>query len=118
METLVRPAVASHARLCLPTRRPTEFIDITDRITVAVRSAAPARGDRQRPDPHTTAAIVVNEHEPLLLEDFAGVLEATAPTGRAYRHDDLRVRRVNLTPGERSTATPTAGRWCSRPRPA
>ena len=43
----------------------------------------------------------MNEHEPLLLEDFAGLLDATAPSQRAYRHDDLSIRRVNLTPGER-----------------
>ena len=50
---------------------------------------------------HTTAAIVVNEHEPLLLEDFASLLEQAAPDDGRYQHDNGTVRTVNLTPGER-----------------
>jgi secondary thiamine-phosphate synthase enzyme len=101
MDTLVRPSVASHARLRLPTRRPTEFLDITDAIARLVCDAGLRLGFVNVQTCHTTTAIVVNEHEPLLLEDFAVVLEAAAPAARAYRHDDLGVRRVNLTPDER-----------------
>ena len=50
---------------------------------------------------HTTTAIVVNEGEPLLLSDFAALLEEAAPRGRRYRHDDLIARTVNITAEER-----------------
>jgi secondary thiamine-phosphate synthase enzyme len=50
---------------------------------------------------HTTTALVVNELEPLLLSDFATLLEHTAPREAGYRHDDLAARRVNVAPGER-----------------
>ena len=50
---------------------------------------------------HTTTAIVVNEHEPLLLADFAALLENAAPSGAGYRHDDATVRTVNVTADER-----------------
>ena len=50
----------------------------------------------------TTAAIVVNEHEPLLLADFAALLSSAAPRDADYRHDDMRTRTVNLAPDERA----------------
>jgi len=43
----------------------------------------------------------VNEHEPLLLADFATLLENAAPSGAGYRHDDAAVRTVNVTADER-----------------
>jgi secondary thiamine-phosphate synthase enzyme len=50
---------------------------------------------------HTTTAIVVNEHEPLLLADFAALLGRVAPQDALYGHDDITARTVNLAPGER-----------------
>lgn len=61
---------------------------------------------------HTTTAVVVNEHEPLLLDDFRDVLERTIPRAARYRHDDL-ARRVDIPPGE-----PKNGHaHCPPPRP-
>ena len=52
---------------------------------------------------HTTAAIVVNEHEPLLLTDFAALLERLRATiAGPISHDDESHRTVNLAPGERA----------------
>jgi len=50
---------------------------------------------------HTTTAIAVNECEPLLLSDFAALLEHAAPRDAAYQHDDMTSRTVNVTPDER-----------------
>jgi secondary thiamine-phosphate synthase enzyme len=50
---------------------------------------------------HTTVAIVVNEHEPLLLTDFKNLLEQLAPAAGTYRHDDPSARTVNVTAEER-----------------
>jgi secondary thiamine-phosphate synthase enzyme len=50
---------------------------------------------------HTTTAVVVNEHEPLLLTDFQDLLEAAAPVRGPYRHDDTTARTVNVTDAER-----------------
>ena len=47
---------------------------------------------------HTTAAIRINENEPLLLEDFRRLLERLAPVG-GYEHDDL-ARRRDVPPDE------------------
>src|SRR5262249_19342544 len=50
---------------------------------------------------HTTTAILVNEHEPLLLEDLKKTLERLAPRNVDYRHNDFGIRTINLSPDER-----------------
>ena len=50
---------------------------------------------------HTTAAILVNEHEPLLLDDLSRVLAGWAPAHARYSHDDFERRTANMTPDER-----------------
>ena len=49
---------------------------------------------------HTTAAVVINENEPLLLRDMADFLEKIAPRHGRYRHNDFESRTVNMTPDE------------------
>ncbi len=100
--TVLAPAPACrHSRIRVETRRATEFIDITDRIDAIVAEAGVHDGLVNVHTLHTTTAIVVNEHEPLLLADFAALLARMAPEHAAYRHDDMGARTVNLSPGER-----------------
>jgi secondary thiamine-phosphate synthase enzyme len=101
MDTLAPTFVYRHTRIRIATERPAEFIDLTDGLQDLVAEASVEVGFVNIQSLHTTAAIVVNEHEPLLLEDFASVLESVAARQREYRHDDATVRQVNLTPGER-----------------
>jgi secondary thiamine-phosphate synthase enzyme len=101
METLVRPATCHHARIRVTTERPVEFIDLTDRIEALAAQTGVHAGLVNIQSLHTTAAIVVNEHEPLLLADFVALLARVAPRDATYRHDDMNARTVNLAPGER-----------------
>ena len=101
METLSPAPACRHIRLRLSTRQPGEFVDLTDRLQGLVAEAHIGVGIINVQTLHTTTAIVVNEHEPLLLDDFAAVLEAAAPQDRPYRHDDFSRRRVNVVEGER-----------------
>lgn len=89
-----------HAMLRLKSTRPTEFIDLTDRIRPLVEDARIQVGLVNVQTRHTTTAIVVNEHEPLLFADFAAMLHRAAPANLDYRHDSA-ARTVNLTPRER-----------------
>ena len=100
-DTLTPISICCHAVIRVSTARPTEFVDLTDRLQDVVRRARVHCGVVNVQSLHTTTAIVVNELEPLLLDDFDALLEGVAPRRRAYRHDDLRVRTVNLTPDER-----------------
>jgi secondary thiamine-phosphate synthase enzyme len=88
-----------HALLPVTTRRPIEFVDITDRIEAFVGRRV-SSGIVNIQTLHTTTAVALNEHEPLLLEDFERLLERSAPLGN-YRHDDSALRTANLTAGER-----------------
>jgi secondary thiamine-phosphate synthase enzyme len=90
----------SHERIHLRTRDCLQFIDITEEVRAQVAGTGIRDGIVNIQTLHTTAMVMVNEHEPLLLEDLARALEALAPRGYRYRHDDFAVRTVNLTPNE------------------
>ena len=90
-----------HQHVQVVTRRPAQFVDITDEVSRVVAASGISAGLVNVQALHTTTAVVVNEHEPLLLSDFASTLERLAPSGLPYRHDDFSLRRANLTPDER-----------------
>lgn len=102
MVSLVLSAAATHHLLHVATECATEFVDITDRIAAIVTEADLRVGAVHVQSLHTTAALVLNEHEPLLLTDFSDLLETVVPPGLGYRHDDFSVRTTNLTPDERA----------------
>jgi secondary thiamine-phosphate synthase enzyme len=91
-----------HRRIRVDTVVPTEFVDVTDEVEAIVRESGVRDGVAVVYAEHTTAGVVINEGEPLLLEDMTRLLEELAPRGACYRHDDLSVRTVNLEPGERA----------------
>jgi secondary thiamine-phosphate synthase enzyme len=102
METLTPVTACRHTTtIQLTTAHPTEFIDLTDRVQRIVCEAHLRFGIVNVQTLHTTTAIVVNEHEPLLLADFQSLLESTAPNDGRYQHDDVSARTVNLTDAER-----------------
>ena len=103
METLAPapPAICRHSRIRIETHHATEFIDLTDRIEERVAEAGIRNGLVNVQTLHTTTAILVNEHEPLLFMDFAELLARTAPQHVLYRHDDMAARTENLSAGER-----------------
>ncbi len=77
-----------------------EFIDITDEVQSIVAASGAKFGQVTVFSTHTTAAIKVNENEPLLLEDMARVLREFAPVGASYEHNDFTKRTVNMEEGE------------------
>jgi secondary thiamine-phosphate synthase enzyme len=101
MDTLTPVSICRHTTIRLDTERPTQFIDVTDTLEALLAATGMQFGFVNVQTLHTTAAIVVNEFEPLLLDDFAMLLEHAAPSNDSYRHDDLTARTVNLTPDER-----------------
>ena len=77
-----------------------QFIDITADIQDFVTRSGVQFGQLAIISNHTTAAIVLNEHEPLLLNDMARVLSRIAPAGDYYEHNDFSIRTVNMHDGE------------------
>jgi secondary thiamine-phosphate synthase enzyme len=101
METLAPTFIYRHTKVRIVTEQHTEFIDLTESLEELLAESRILTGLLNVQSLHTTAAIVVNEGEPLLLTDFECVLRKIAPDDVAYRHDDESIRTVNLNPGER-----------------
>ncbi len=92
--------IASAYSISLDSEKAPEFIDITDRVIAAVREANITMGIATVYSKHTTAAIKINELEPLLMEDLENLLEHIAPKDGTYRHNDFDVRTVNMNEEE------------------
>jgi secondary thiamine-phosphate synthase enzyme len=77
-----------------------EFIDITQDVISVVEASEIQFGQVAVFSQHTTAAIKINEHEPLLLQDLARTLRNFAPPSAYYEHNDFSRRTVNMNPDE------------------
>jgi secondary thiamine-phosphate synthase enzyme len=87
-------------RLVFETREPIQFLDITDEVAQLVRAAGLRDGVATVFSRHTTAAVRIQEDEPLLLEDLREFLQRHAPAHAHYRHNDFRVRTVHMHDNE------------------
>jgi secondary thiamine-phosphate synthase enzyme len=92
--------VVSRSLIPFETDHCRRLYDVTDLVAERVSLSGVRDGTVTVQTLHTTTGIVVNEHEPLLLEDLTAALDRWAPRSATYRHDDLRLRVVNLTPDE------------------
>ena len=90
-----------HESIHIKTQEHLQFVDLTDIIAELIRKSEIAYGFVNIHTRHTTAAIIVNENEPLLLEDMKEILESMAPQSRHYQHDNFAIRTANLCPEER-----------------
>ena len=77
-----------------------QFIDITSWVKECVGKSRVGNGFVVVYSRHTTAAVKINENEPLLIEDMARFLEQICPRHGEYRHNDFSVRTVNMTEDE------------------
>lgn len=77
-----------------------DFIDITDEIKGFVSKNSVKNGLVNVQILHTSAALIFNENEPLLLEDIKDSLEKIAPKEAKYRHDNFDIRTVNVCENE------------------
>src|SRR3954471_12686970 len=81
-----------HQEAEVRTRAAVEFVDLTPLAEAALARSGIVEGIVVVQSQHTTAGVVVNEDEPLLLEDLRAALERAAPRHLSYRHDDLALR--------------------------
>jgi len=103
MKTSMEEQVGMKLHRCVIQREASgapEFIDITDEVTGAVEASGIREGAVTVFSRHTTAAVKINENEPLLLEDMARFLEKVAPQKAGYRHNDFTIRTANMTEDE------------------
>jgi len=84
----------------LRTQERFQFIDLTELVAERVHRSRVGHGLVCVQTRHTTTAVVVNENEPLLLEDMKRMLERLAPQNVLYGHNELH-RRRDAAPDER-----------------
>ena len=84
----------------LETKCAPEFIDITEWVAQCVADSQIANGFAIVYSKHTTAAIKINENEPLLLQDMDEFLEKISPRENGYQHNNFEIRTVNMNDDE------------------
>ena len=84
----------------IQTKEPLDFIDITDKVKNFIKESQIKNGLVNIQILHTTVGLIVNENEPLLINDFKNALRRIAPHNLKYQHDNLNKRKVNLCPEE------------------
>ncbi|MDP2953335.1 MAG: secondary thiamine-phosphate synthase enzyme YjbQ [Chloroflexota bacterium] len=92
--------VASAVSLKISTREAPGYIDITEEVARFVAEAGVFEGLVVVFSLHTTAAIKINEKEPLLMQDITSFLEQLAPRNSCYRHNEFSIRTVNMSQDE------------------
>jgi len=90
---------AHHETIRLHTGECLQFIDLTKHVGLIVERSGIRHGFANIQTKHTTTALIVNENEPLLLEDLKRLLEDCAPRDRQYEHNDFS-RRIDIPPDE------------------
>ena len=84
----------------LETTAAPSFHDITEDVCAIVADSGVSFGHVTIFSCHTTAAVRINENEPLLLRDMARTLRQIAPSNAYYEHNDFGRRTVNMRPDE------------------
>jgi secondary thiamine-phosphate synthase enzyme len=77
-----------------------DFVDITEQVDSVVAASGVRFGQATVYSTHTTAAIKINENEPLLLQDMARALDSAASCDDEYHHNDFSRRTVNMDDDE------------------
>lgn len=82
------------------TKETFDFIDFTEKVEEFIKESQIKDGIVNIQILNTSAALIINENEPLLMEDFKKNIENTAPSDQEYQHDNLTKRTVNVCENE------------------
>lgn len=88
-----------HSRILIRTGECLQFINITGLIADVVAGSGISSGLVNIQSQHTTTALIINEDEPLLIEDIRQMLDHYVPRDGEYQHNDLS-RRSDVPPDE------------------
>lgn len=91
--------IASHI-IELSTSAALDFIDVTEKVKKKIKKSGIKNGVINIQSLHTTMAVIIQEAEPLLINDFKKILEKLAPRTMKYMHDNFDIRTVNMHPNE------------------
>ncbi|MBS2035304.1 YjbQ family protein [bacterium] len=84
------------SRIAVQSQQGPEFIDLTEVVARQLERCPVRQGYVLVFSRHTTAGVVIQENEPLLLQDMARKLNELASPTEHYDHDDFSIRTENL----------------------
>ncbi len=84
----------------IKTEKEFDFIDFTDKLKKFVKESKIKNGLINVQTRHTTAMLLLNENEPLLIKDMKKHLAKISPKSLKYNHDNFKIRTVNMCAGE------------------
>jgi secondary thiamine-phosphate synthase enzyme len=73
----------------ISTSKRTDLIDVTNKVEGVVKKSKIRNGICTIFVPHATAAIILNENESGLVEDFVRKIEKEFPAGAGYKHNRI-----------------------------
>lgn len=76
-----------------------EFIDITDMVSEVIASSGIRTGQVLVYSPHTSASVVINHNETMLMQDFMRMLYRLVPINDTYSHDVFELNNANKSDG-------------------
>jgi len=88
--------IIKNKTLAYKTKGGYEFQDITDEVIEFVKQVEIKNGLVNIQSLHTTTAVIVNENEPLLIEDMKKNFRDVAKKDIYYGHNDFDVRTTNM----------------------
>ena len=86
-------------KVLLVTNSQLEFVDITEKVEDLLEKSGVKDGQVLVFSPHTTAAIVINQNESMLVKDITRMLYRLAPIDDRYDHDLFEITKKNLSDG-------------------
>src|SRR5918992_2497177 len=81
-----------------------DTLDITDEVRDTVAASGIRRGSVLVFSPHTTCCVIISTPGARMYEVLEQTMEAIAPDGDYYAHDDLDIRTENLVDDEPANA--------------
>lgn len=88
------------AQITIRSSRGPQMVDITDHVQGLLDATGLQEGQVLVYSKHTTAGIVVQENEPLLIQDMYAFLERVASPAGDYSHNNFDIRTVNMCDDE------------------
>jgi len=82
------------------TEKELDFIDFTDKVEDFIKKSQIKNGLVNIQTMHTTCPLLLNENEPLLLDDMKDHLKKLSPKDLGYNHNDFTRRTVNMCKDE------------------
>jgi secondary thiamine-phosphate synthase enzyme len=76
-----------------------EFIDITDRVAEIVDNSGVREGQVLVYSAHTSASVIINHNETMLIQDFMRVLYRIVPLNDQYAHDIFELNKSHKSDG-------------------